>query len=1015
MLLSHPMSRRHVTVCLGFLLCCLWVCPASAATSLTLVQDGQAQATIVIDANPTEAAAFAALEFRDHVRQITGADLPVVTNPAPVTGPLVLIGESDATRQHGLHGADFQSLEHLVAFRDEALVLLGHDKDSFYTLPSPIDLTNAPRPGWFDERGTLNAVYDALEFLCGVRWYHPMEVGTVCVTNPTLTVEGIDLQRTSSMRNIQHYFHAGYTWTDSAGETYRIPDGQVDLWRLRMRLGGHPILVDHSLYDYYDRFLDTHPEWFAQGYDDVPQPPQLCYSQAGLIEQVAQDARDYFDGTRVFTEWPTTLLPFGGDFYPVVPMDDTRWCQCAACQAQLDPERTGVFTSGEASNYIWEFINQVALEIQPTHPGKSIASLAYHQYAFYPDRVALTSNVAAQFCLWNVRGWHIPALQECEWPVLQEWTAQQPDLMKFVRLYYMNPVMTATGFDFQPFPVYFGHTGVEQMEAFHSVGVSALWMHHVGELSLDLLYDWPEQYLTFRMAENSLLDGEALFDEFFTLYYGAASEPMRLLYQRLESTYTNAANYPAEWLAAPNVRLTESISWETLGTPALMLELGVWMEQAELLAVTSVEQERVAHFKRSVWDAMLQGAEDHRMIEERRNAAFEVGIPRTPGGQSCEGNPSNVNWSAAVDIGELSSIVGIPNPIERGIHVKLIHDETWLYIQSLEDVDPDTLDNAFPFGLESYTDPRFSDSFVFMVSPPGQNLYRQIAIFGVGDGRVDVTGSGEADQSWHPSWDGVSDKSLAPDQWRVWITVPLADLLAGGAGLGTEFNANIYRYCQTGQRGLLVWRPHFVEDQVRSISYMGTMRLQGSVAADVVMDATLHNGALTSDAVSDWWNNADAVPYEWSCTPPVTHCYTAALMILLYGGSSVAFNNTGEMVQAQHTYTITADLGGVSGVDAHAYVYATENPDGTGEKVLLAHASRPGNDSDGYNLFTVSDTGTETPPGLAGYYVQVALATTGSGNAYYDNIRVTLTPVPGASVLLLASAGSFVLMEKGAV
>jgi len=69
----------------------------------------------------------------------------------------------------------------------------------------------------------------------------------------------------------------------------------VQLFRLRMREGGEMCCCNHSLYGYYDRFLKTQPEWFAKGYPDGT-PPQLCYTEPGLIEQVAQDAVDYFNG-----------------------------------------------------------------------------------------------------------------------------------------------------------------------------------------------------------------------------------------------------------------------------------------------------------------------------------------------------------------------------------------------------------------------------------------------------------------------------------------------------------------------------------------------------------------------------------------------------------------------------------------------------------------------------------------------------------------------------------------------
>jgi hypothetical protein len=236
-----------------------------------------------------------------------------------------------------------------------------------------------------------------------------------------------------------------------------------------------------------------------------------------------------------------------------------------------------------------------------------------------------------------------------------------------------------------------------------------------------------------------------------------------------------------------------------------------------------MEKTRVEWFRRGIWEPMLKGAGEHAVIAARRARPFHVNIPAAPGEYG--GEPSRVDWDKAVDLGVLSSFVGIPNPIQRDIQVRMIHDGRWLYVQSLEDVEAALLTHAFPFGASAYTDPLFSDSFVFMVAPQGQNLFRQISVIGVGEGRTDVVGSGESNTDWQGRWKGLSDKSL-PHRWRVWIAIPLADLLPGGARSGMSFRGNVYRYCRTAPEGMLVWRPHFEADYLRALKYLGEMTLE---------------------------------------------------------------------------------------------------------------------------------------------------------------------------------------------
>ncbi|NDC63565.1 MAG: DUF4838 domain-containing protein [Planctomycetia bacterium] len=84
-------------------------------------------ATIVVSSEPTAESWFAAGELQLHLRKITGADIRVVTDAAPVDGPRLLVGESRATRDLDLRSADFQPQEYLISFRPDTVVLMGRD------------------------------------------------------------------------------------------------------------------------------------------------------------------------------------------------------------------------------------------------------------------------------------------------------------------------------------------------------------------------------------------------------------------------------------------------------------------------------------------------------------------------------------------------------------------------------------------------------------------------------------------------------------------------------------------------------------------------------------------------------------------------------------------------------------------------------------------------------------------------------------------------------------------------
>ena len=951
--------------------------PAPPPIWFPLTTNGQPAATIVVAESPTKVALYAARELQDHVRKITGATLPAVTDQMAAPGRRILVGDSAATRALGYALADFDPREYLVHFLADSntVVCLGPDRDEFVSwtlIDGSLYLAQAAMPDEYDRRGSLNAVFDFLEKFCRVRWYYPTEAGTVYPQTPTLVVPGRGIRREPGMLCITGY-RAAYNVPDRLNP---LPTDETDAWRLRMRMGGERIWIDHSFYDYYDRFPTNHPDWFAQGYDHLPEPPQLCYRNPAVVTQAVQDARNYFDGQLTFSRFPlSTYLPPGSDFFPLVPMDDTRWCLCTQfqCPAHFEAEKTGIFSSGEISNYLWDFVNRVAAEVKLTHPDKYVASAAYHQHAYYPDQVALEDNVAVEFCLWNVRGWHIPRLREVDETAFDQWTLKERGRRPLVAwLYYLNPMATAFGHHFEVFPCFFAQAAIEQARLFHERGIISLFMMQAGEVGWSHLYDLPDHYLTLRLMENPDLDGEELFDEFFERYYGAAAQPMKALYLDLEATYTQPTNYPTAWLEDPNVRLTEEISWGSLGTPQRMTNFAARMDEARLAAQTDMEILRVDSFDQGVWQRMLKGAADHAWIAERRQHVFDIHVPQAT--ESYAGDPEAVDWSQSVIAEEgLSTYLGLTNTVERDMEIRLVHDGEWLYIQHLEAVDASKLEGAAPFGSGAYTDPMFFDSIEFMAGTQAAvgAPYRFMAVIGVGAGTtyVDAVESGPID--WQDRWLGVCDKTL-PEHWRAWMAIPLADLVPGGASPGTTFYGNFYRYMVYGQYASLVWRPHFEVSERRRPNHMGAITLENAQGPGpgVIMDANVNNGDFEDGyAAGAFWDTAGA-PTGWAGSPANYFYNTAAGFVQGYNGG-VATCNTGVLVDTNLRYRITADLGGFSNVRANVYVYATENADGSGDAIELAHISALGDDAHPYTLATVTGTGAAVDPGAAGYYVQV--------------------------------------------
>jgi hypothetical protein len=120
--------------------------------------------------------------------------------------------------------------------------------------------------------------------------------------------------------------------------------------------------------------------------------------------------------------------------------------------------------------------------------------------------------------------------------------------------------------------------------------------------------DQLEQYVMAKVWDDPNVDVDGLMDEFFTLYFGAAAQPMQRFYRRLEEIAGDQANYyhqrdGIDWKKA---------AWERLGTPERMEELGNLIGQAEKLAATDAEKQRVALWRKALWDWMCQGRDQAR-------------------------------------------------------------------------------------------------------------------------------------------------------------------------------------------------------------------------------------------------------------------------------------------------------------------------------------------------------------------------------------------------------------------
>ncbi|HLS27754.1 MAG TPA: DUF4838 domain-containing protein [Opitutales bacterium] len=313
-----------------------WTGGADAENLVVFVADGQPAATVVLSENPTEGHERAAELLVDSVEQMSGARLPVVSNPRLVkTENRIWIGMRPEVAQHFAEtDFDFTKPEELIMVAKEGeLVLAGRDET----------VDGAPV-----HAGTLLSVLTFLQDRLGVRWLWPGEDGTDFLASkniafapfeyryhPPLTHRNLravnfanrwrtflsreDRRKAPNKEALIEKHVGGY---DAMLELMDEKDREAQAWFNRQRAGAHtprilgdsfnqaargsfPFEAPHSFGEWYDRFAESHPEWFALQPDglrvseqDEPYPRpdrvKLCISNPEVAEQWLKDAEAFF-------------------------------------------------------------------------------------------------------------------------------------------------------------------------------------------------------------------------------------------------------------------------------------------------------------------------------------------------------------------------------------------------------------------------------------------------------------------------------------------------------------------------------------------------------------------------------------------------------------------------------------------------------------------------------------------------------------------------------------------------
>lgn len=338
---------------------------------LCVAEDGRSNYRIVIAKAALPSTRYAAEELQKHLKQICGAELPIVDDTQPAQPHEILVGRSSRLKELGLT-IDF------AALGQEGYVLR-------------TDGTHLVIAGG-EPRGTLYGVYGLLEDHLGCRWFTP-EIQRI-PKQSRLTLPPLDERRTPVFEYRETYTWESYDadWMarnrlNGAGGRGRLLERQgirLPVPELEARHGGG-IRFGFGFFVHTmekivpaGKYFAAHPEYFAiwKGKRD---PAQVCCSNEDVIRLCT-------DGIlAAMREQPDATV------FSLSQNDNGKYCQCEQCDAIAKAE-------GTKMGPLLHLVNRVAEATEKEFPDKLVETLAYQWSRQPPKILRPRRNVVIRLC-----------------------------------------------------------------------------------------------------------------------------------------------------------------------------------------------------------------------------------------------------------------------------------------------------------------------------------------------------------------------------------------------------------------------------------------------------------------------------------------------------------------------------------------------------------------------------------------------------------------------------------------
>ncbi len=308
----------------------------------------------------------------------------------------------------------------------------------------------------------------------------------------------------------------------------------------------------HDVQEWYAMYGSTHPELFVLKADGTRDWNHLDYAEPMVLEKELEHLETFFSSGG--TQTPGMFMPPTDKYIIEVPTDNYPISYSSAAQALV---RSGSVW-GRQSDIWFEYIRQLAEEVEIRWPDKRVATIAYQWYSELPSTsIVIPDNVDIMLSLMRSSTQNKQTdVYNYNLSLLQQWYTRlggDRDRL-FLWEYWVWPSIFITPPTISPYSM---QDWLQDVETY----ASGVFINGGGE---PLQY----QYLMYRLWLDLLwdpdIDVQAEIQDLCNKFYGSAGSSMRDFYSRLISRYEIEWSSPllsqGQYYADPELYYEQSYS-----------------------------------------------------------------------------------------------------------------------------------------------------------------------------------------------------------------------------------------------------------------------------------------------------------------------------------------------------------------------------------------------------------------------------------------------------------------------